>query len=151
MHPRTLARAKEWGLDAHLDRIRVTEPLGYAEMVALLDGAAAVVTDSGGLQEETTALGVPCVTVRAQTERPITVQQGTNRMVPWPPSITGIERAVADAIARGRVTVGAASPDGWDGAAAARIVDAICGVPGAGDVSAPSERVGGARSRAALG
>ena len=64
--------------------LRVTEPLGYIEMHSLVDSAAAVLTDSGGIQEVTTALGVPCVTLREQTERPITIEEGTNRLAAWP-------------------------------------------------------------------
>lgn len=125
MHPRTRARAEGAGLDALLARLVVTEPLGYAEMVGMLDGALAAVTDSGGLQEETTVLGVPCVTVRAQTERPITVSQGTNRMVAWPPTVDGIVSDLRAAIGTGRLPVGAKAPAGWDGKAAERIVSAL--------------------------
>lgn len=126
MHPRTMARTRKGAFGSLLEKLIVTEPLGYGEMVGLLDGAAAVVTDSGGLQEETTVLGVPCLTMRAQTERPITVTRGTNRMVAWPPSIEGIVAAVRAAIASGRLAVGAAAPLGWDGRTASRIVDALC-------------------------
>jgi len=126
MHPRTRACATEAGHQALLDRLVVTEPMGYAEMVGMLDGAMAVVTDSGGLQEETTVLGVPCITVRAQTERPITVVEGTNRMATWPPSVEGLVADVGKAIAMGRQPVGSRAPAGWDGAAAVRIVDALC-------------------------
>lgn len=125
MHPRTRQRAQSAGLDGLLDRLVVTEPLGYAEMVGMMDGALAAVTDSGGLQEETTVLGVPCVTVREQTERPITVVQGTNRMVAWPPTIDGIVSDLRASIATGRLAVGAKAPSGWDGHAAERIVSAL--------------------------
>ncbi|HEX8244858.1 MAG TPA: UDP-N-acetylglucosamine 2-epimerase (non-hydrolyzing), partial [Longimicrobium sp.] len=84
VHPRTRRNARAFGLSAQLGRLAVTEPLGYREMLGLVDGAAAVLTDSGGLQEETTALGVPCVTLREQTERPVTLSHGTNRLAPWP-------------------------------------------------------------------
>jgi len=127
MHPRTKARVRSGELGALLQQLVVVDPLTYAEMIGLLDGAAAVLTDSGGVQEETTVLGIPCVTVRAQTERPITVTRGTNRMVAWPPSVDGVVRDVRDAIGRGRLPIGAAAPPGWDGKAAIRIVDAICG------------------------
>lgn len=125
MHPRTRQRAEAAGLHSLLGRIVVTEPLGYAEMVGMMDGALAAVTDSGGLQEETTVLGVPCVTVREQTERPITVVQGTNRMVQWPPTIEGIVGDLRMAISVGRLAVGAKAPSGWDGHAAERIVSAL--------------------------
>jgi len=125
MHPRTRQRAEGAGLVGLLERLIVTEPLGYAEMVGIMDGALAAITDSGGLQEETTVLGVPCVTVREQTERPITVVQGTNRMVKWPPAIDGIVQDLRAAIESGRRTVGEMSPAGWDGHAANRIVSAL--------------------------
>jgi UDP-N-acetylglucosamine 2-epimerase (non-hydrolysing) len=125
MHPRTRARAEGGPLDGLLRKLIVTEPFGYAEMVGALDGAAAAVTDSGGVQQETTVLGVPCVTMRAQTEWSSTLTLGTNRLVAWPPSVAGVVRDVEDAIARGRVPLGAASPAGWDGRAAARIVTAL--------------------------
>lgn len=127
MHPRTRARVAEHDLGRLLEGMIVTPPLGYAEAVGLADGASAVVTDSGGLQEETTVLGVPCVTVRAQTERPITVEQGTNRMVSWPPTVEGVAATVRAAVAAGRRPVGACAPEGWDGRAAPRVVDALLG------------------------
>lgn len=127
MHPRTKQRAEAAGLQHLLDNLVVTEPLGYAEMVAMMDGAMAAITDSGGLQEETTVLGVPCVTVRAQTERPITVAEGTNRMCAWPPTVEGIVGDLREALTRGRLAVGAKSPKGWDGKAAERIVNALQG------------------------
>ncbi len=125
MHPRTQRQAEALGLAQQLGALTVTEPLGYAEMVGAVDGARAVVTDSGGLQEETTVLGVPCVTVREQTERPITVSDGTNRMIPWPPTREGVLSSVEDALSTTRLPVGARSPRGWDGAAAGRIVRAL--------------------------
>lgn len=128
MHPRTRERAQSTEFGPMLKNLIVTDPLSYAEMVGMLDGAAAVLTDSGGVQEETTVLGVPCVTVRAQTERPITVTSGTNRMVSWPPSVDGVVGDLRDAIERGRLPIGVAAPPGWDGNAASRIVDAICGL-----------------------
>lgn len=119
MHPRTRSNIERFGLAGLLAgaRIAVLPPQGYLEMLGLMAGAALVLTDSGGLQEETTALGVPCLTLRENTERPITVEQGTNTLV-------GVERAailqgVADILAgrgkRGRV------PEYWDGHAAERI------------------------------
>ncbi|MDB4871653.1 MAG: UDP-N-acetylglucosamine 2-epimerase [Gemmatimonadales bacterium] len=125
MHPRTKAKAESFALGSLLDRLIVTAPLGYTEMVALMDGAVAVVTDSGGVQEETTVLGVPCVTVREQTERPVTITHGTNRLVTWPPTVAGVLGDLQKAVVRGRIPTGASSPPGWDGYAAARIVDAL--------------------------
>ncbi len=125
VHPRTRARAEGFGLQERLDRLVLQEPLGYREMVSLTDGAAVVLTDSGGLQEETTALGVPCVTLREQTERPVTLTEGTNRMAPWPLTAHGVFAAARDAAAGGRSAPGAARPEGWDGHAAERIVAAL--------------------------
>ena len=94
-------------------------------MLSLTDGAAVVLTDSGGLQEETTVLGVPCVTLRAQTERPATLTHGTNRMAPWPLTVDGITNAAREAVAAGRCAVGERVPEGWDGDAATRVVAAL--------------------------
>lgn len=126
IHPRTRARIDEFGLGAAAARLRLLEPLGYREMLSLVDGAAVVLTDSGGLQEETTALGVPCVTLREQTERPVTVTQGTNRLAPWPLTAEGVHAAVGRALAEGRRPAGG-GPEGWDGRAAERIVEALAG------------------------
>lgn len=125
LHPRTRERVTSFGLDSLLEPLQVTEPLGYHEMLALMDGARGVFTDSGGIQEETTVLGVPCVTLRETTERPITVDEGTNRMVAWPPTPANIESAFVAMLARPRLALGAAAPNGWDGQAADRIVDAL--------------------------
>jgi UDP-N-acetylglucosamine 2-epimerase (non-hydrolysing) len=103
----------------------VVEPLGYCGMLSLCHGAGAVLTDSGGLQEETTVLGVPCVTLREQTERPATITHGTNRLAPWPLSVDGIVDAWRAAKANGRRAVGERVPEGWDGEAATRIVAAL--------------------------
>ncbi len=83
LHPRTRNRAAELGLQALLesDRIACLQPLGYLEMLGLVSAARLVMTDSGGLQEETTVVGVPCITLRNNTERPVTVEQGTNTIV----------------------------------------------------------------------
>jgi UDP-N-acetylglucosamine 2-epimerase (non-hydrolysing) len=125
VHPRTKRNAETFGLTGMLDKLMSIEPLAYLDMLALNDGAAVVLTDSGGIQEETTALGVPCVTLREQTERPITVTEGTNRMAPWPLTKGGIMDSFQKAIAQGRLAPGAKCPEGWDGKAAVRIVDAL--------------------------
>lgn len=125
LHPRTRRSLDADGLGARLAALRLEEPVGYLEMLSLTDGAAAVVTDSGGLQEETTVLGVPCLTLREQTERPVTVTEGTNRMAAWPLTEPGIVSGCEDALARGRVPVGSRSPAGWDGKASERIVAAL--------------------------
>jgi UDP-N-acetylglucosamine 2-epimerase (non-hydrolysing) len=116
---------REFGLADRAARLKTVEPIGYVDMLALVDGAAAVLTDSGGLQEETTALGVPCLTLREQTERPVTITHGTNRLAPWPLEVEGILSAFADTIGQGRVGVGERCPPGWDGHAARRIVEAL--------------------------
>jgi UDP-N-acetylglucosamine 2-epimerase (non-hydrolysing) len=121
LHPRTAKSAAEHGLTEHLERLRTLDPLGYLEMLALTDGAAVVLTDSGGLQEETTVLGVPCVTLREQTERPITIHVGTNRLAPWPLSADGVFASFREALAEGRSGLGERAPEGWDGRAAERI------------------------------
>ena len=125
IHPRTLKNAVAFGLGADLAPLRVVEPVGYREMLSLTDGAAAVLTDSGGLQEESTVLGVPCVTLRAQTERPATVSEGTNRLAPWPLAVRGILEAARGALSRPRAALGERAPEGWDGSAATRIVAAL--------------------------
>ena len=103
--------------------IRAVEPLGYLDFLALLASARLVLTDSGGLQEESTVLGVPCLTLRENTERPVTVTHGTNVLVGTSP-----ERIVAAADhALVSPKTPAAAPDLWDGHAARRIVDILLG------------------------
>jgi UDP-N-acetylglucosamine 2-epimerase (non-hydrolysing) len=125
VHPRTRQNLERFGLGSAAGSIRALDPVGYTEMISLTDGAAAVLTDSGGLQEETTALGVPCVTLREQTERPITISEGTNRLAPWPLTVDGVIASYRSALALGRAEAGARRPDGWDGRAAPRIVAAL--------------------------
>lgn len=128
MHPRTRRHAEAFELSGLLDRIRVLDPLGYTELLSLTDGAAAVLTDSGGLQEETTALGVPCVTLREQTERPITIEKGTNRLAPWPLTVGGITdsfQVACDAYPFRNRGVSSCPLEGWDGYAAGRVVAAL--------------------------
>ncbi len=125
IHPRTRQKAEEFALLGKLERLTVVEPLGYLDMLSLLDRAAVVMTDSGGVQEETTALGVPCLTLREQTERPVTVSEGTNRLVPWPLTKEGVLNAFREARADGRALPCSKCPAGWDGHAAERIVVAL--------------------------
>jgi UDP-N-acetylglucosamine 2-epimerase (non-hydrolysing) len=119
MHPRTRSNVERFGLTELLDPCRVVTlpPQGYLEMVGLMKSATLVLTDSGGLQEETTALGVPCLTLRENTERPITVEQGTNTMVGS--DVQAIRHGVAEILA-GRGKRGLV-PEYWDGHAAERI------------------------------
>ncbi len=124
-HPRTRKRIAEFGLERFFQSgtetgIRLLDPLGYLDFLCLTKHAALVVTDSGGIQEETTCLRVPCVTVRENTERPITVTAGTNVIAGT--RSENIRRAVKDQLSgkkRGRV------PEKWDGRAAGRIVEVI--------------------------
>lgn len=119
VHPRTRARIAEQGLDALLDsgNILLLPPQGYLEMLGLMRDARVVFTDSGGIQEETTALGVPCITLRESTERPITVSQGTNTVVGTDPA--AMQRAWREILA-GRGKAGR-QPELWDGQSAPRI------------------------------
>lgn len=119
LHPRTRANLERFGLMSRMDPARMLclPPQGYLEMLGLMAGATLVLTDSGGLQEETTALGVPCLTLRENTERPITIEQGTNILVGRNRGI--ILQSVTDILAgrgkQGRI------PEYWEGRAAERI------------------------------
>lgn len=119
MHPRTRANIERAGLTGFFSNPRLIclAPQGYLEMVGLLSRATLALTDSGGVQEETTALGVPCLTMRANTERPITVEQGTNTLVGRDRELilAGVNEVLAGGGKRGRV------PELWDGNAAGRI------------------------------
>jgi len=128
LHPRTRARLEHFGL---LERVRsnssilLQEPLGYLDFLALMAQAALVLTDSGGIQEETTVLGVPCLTFRENTERPVTITEGTNQLVGLDPA------RIADAtdeILAGRCLTGRV-PELWDGLASERIVAVLAGRP----------------------
>jgi len=119
LHPRTMANVASFGLGGKLlsDRLLVLPPQGYLEMLGLMSAATVVLTDSGGMQEETTALGVPCLTMRENTERPITVEQGTNTLVGRDRGriLDLIDDILATGGKRGR------TPELWDGRAAERI------------------------------
>lgn len=121
VHPRTMKGIEAWGLASRVPpNVELMEPMGYLEFISLEKSASVVITDSGGIQEETTVLGVPCVTVRGNTERPITVTAGTNVLCPDP---SGLARAVAE-----RIAAKPASPPSipfWDGSAGPRIASAI--------------------------
>jgi UDP-N-acetylglucosamine 2-epimerase (non-hydrolysing) len=138
-HPRTQKRIGEFGLNQFFSAkdgiqgkeqsssggtngsIRMIDPLGYLDFLCLMANATIVVTDSGGIQEETTCLGVPCVTVRENTERPITVKVGTNVLAGT--SQEGIRQATRQQL-ESKVT--GAVPEGWDGKSAQRILEVIC-------------------------
>ena len=124
VHPRTRAAAESAGLGRLLGttgRFLTTPPLSYKENLGLLAGARMVLTDSGGVQEESSVLGIPCLTMRANTERPVTVERGTSRLVGNDPA--GITRAFDDALC-GRWPAGGEIPL-WDGRAGERVATAI--------------------------
>lgn len=124
VHPRTRARMAESGLGSQLSagRIIATPPLSYLRALGLMRGARFAITDSGGVQEETTALGVPCLTLRDSTERPITIVEGTNVLVGTSEArlISAVDEVLAQGGKTGRV------PSLWDGRAALRIAADIC-------------------------
>jgi len=125
MHPRTRGRIDEFALGERIagSGLELTEPLGYIDFLRLYSGAKFVITDSGGLQEETTALGIPCMTIRETTERPITVELGTNRVVG-----TNSEKLKQHAFAliqNASQTADARIPPLWDGKTAERICNAL--------------------------
>ena len=119
VHPRGRERLVQAGLTDH-PRVIATDPLGYLDFMSLVSGADAVVTDSGGVQEETTVLGVPCFTMRPNTERPVTITHGTNRLV----TRDSVVREVAGALAAGRPTEWPIPPL-WDGHAGERIAAVV--------------------------
>ena len=120
VHPRTRQRLKEFGLDVS-PGLLLTDPLGYIDFLSLTSHARIILTDSGGLQEESTALGIQCLTLRENTERPITVTEGTNQVVGTDTAVilAGFRRALA---AEGTPR----KPDLWDGATAGRITRILC-------------------------
>ena len=121
VHPRTARRLAENGLEKQASLLKLVEPLGYLDFLALLDHAALVLTDSGGIQEDTTVLGVPCITIRDNTERPLTIEQGTNTLV-------GADaRELPAAFAEFRKTGGKRGriPEKWDGAAGERVAQVL--------------------------
>jgi UDP-N-acetylglucosamine 2-epimerase (non-hydrolysing) len=128
VHPRTHKRIEQFGLDRYFggerqgsSGIHTIEPLGYIDFLCVMKNARLVLTDSGGIQEETTCLGVPCVTIRENTERPVTVKSGTNVVAGT--SSAGIRQAIAERLSR-KVSrnTGPCVPEKWDGKAAQRIV-----------------------------
>ena len=120
VHPRTQQRLTQGGIQHH-PQLRLVSPVGYLDFLCLLSKAALVLTDSGGIQEETTALGVPCLTLRENTERPVTISEGTNLLVGTDPA--KIVAAARDTLA-GKSKAGRVPPM-WDGHAAKRIVEIL--------------------------
>lgn len=123
IHPRTHSRIEQEGLSGLINNSNIIclPPVGYLQMLGLMKSAKLVLTDSGGLQEETTSLGIPCVTLRENTERPITVEQGTNTIVGT--DLEKIMACVDDILVTGGKS--GRIPEYWDGLAASRIVAAI--------------------------
>jgi UDP-N-acetylglucosamine 2-epimerase (non-hydrolysing) len=124
LHPRTRGKLEEFGYLAQLQalpQVTLAEPQGYLDFLALMDNARLVVTDSGGVQEETTALGVPCLTFRENTERPITVTHGSNELVGTDPRrlAAALDRALSGPERSPRI------PELWDGRASERILDVL--------------------------
>jgi len=125
MHPRTRPVVARSAIAQDMvagGRLRLIDPLGYLDFIGLMERARVVLTDSGGVQEETTILGVPCLTLRENTERPVTITHGTNQLV-------GTD-ATAISAAWARVkqpSAPAAGPPLWDGQAAERITDVLAG------------------------
>jgi UDP-N-acetylglucosamine 2-epimerase (non-hydrolysing) len=125
VHPRTRKTIGELGLSDRVESIkdlRIIEPLGYLDFLNLSSGARLVLTDSGGIQEETTALGIPCLTLRENTERPITVEMGTNVVVG---TDTTKIIAAANATLNGSAKKALTQPPLWDGHTSERILDAL--------------------------
>jgi UDP-N-acetylglucosamine 2-epimerase (non-hydrolysing) len=120
VHPRTQQRLAQAGIKTH-PQLRMIPPIGYLDFLCLLSKATLVLTDSGGIQEETTALGVPCLTLRENTERPITISEGTNQLIGTDPAkiIAAAQSILAGNGKPGRI------PPFWDGHAAERIVDVL--------------------------
>jgi UDP-N-acetylglucosamine 2-epimerase (non-hydrolysing) len=119
-HPRTQARMRASGIRIDESQMHVIDPLGYLEFMGLVAGAAGVLTDSGGVQEETTVLKVPCFTLRDNTERPVTVEQGTNTLLGLDPArIADVPRLLSQPQRPATI------PSGWDGHAAERLVDVL--------------------------
>ncbi len=122
IHPRTRKNIENYNLESKLRGMKnviVTEPLGYLDFLWLMSNSKLVLTDSGGIQEETTVLGVPCITLRENTERPVTVEQGTNLLVS-----TNRDKVIKKAIGviENKIKINAKIPELWDGKAAERIV-----------------------------
>ena len=139
MHPRTRAVAETAGMSHLLDRMHIIPPAGYLAFLRLQTHARLVLTDSGGVQEETTVLGVPCLTFRNNTERPITITQGTNRLIGTDPERIGeeVRQALERPAQPHRI------PPLWDGHAAGRIVAVLARMGGSAPAGAEPEYLPG--------
>jgi len=127
IHPRAKKNIELFGLNERVKGMKnliLTEPLGYLDFLCLMANSRFVLTDSGGIQEETTVLGVPCITLRKNTERPVTVEQGTNLIFSINKNKV-IEKSLE--VINNKVTVEGKIPELWDGKAAERIVDVLLG------------------------
>jgi len=125
MHPRTKKNLELFGISSNIKNMEgliITEPLGYLDFVCLMSNSKFVMTDSGGIQEETTVLGIPCITLRENTERPVTVKQGTNLLVSTNKS-KAVEKAFE--IINNKIKISNKIPELWDGKAAERIADIL--------------------------
>jgi UDP-N-acetylglucosamine 2-epimerase (non-hydrolysing) len=131
MHPRTHARLAEFGIETRDSNITILEPVGYHDSLALTQAARCVVTDSGGLQEESTFFKTPCLTLRANTERPVTVTIGSNRLIKADELFKRL-----DFVLKGEETLGQVPPL-WDGATSERVIEALMNYQPAADVKAP--------------
>src|SRR5215475_4157116 len=122
VHPRTRKRLEEFGLLRAITgnrRIRATEPLSYIEFMNVVARCRIAITDSGGVQEETTYLGIPCATLRENTERPITITEGTNRLLKPADLVAAAREALEGRWPKGR------RPEKWDGHAAQRATTSL--------------------------
>ncbi|MGI8669522.1 MAG: UDP-N-acetyl glucosamine 2-epimerase, partial [Aridibacter sp.] len=124
-HPRTASRIEEFGFTDKIknSNIKIIEPLGYLDFLNLMSNSKLVLTDSGGLQEETTALKIPCLTLRENTERPITIEMGTNILVGTNPE--KIKQEAFEILKKEDCTKYAKVPPLWDGKTAKRICDSL--------------------------
>ena len=124
MHPRTRKNLIEFGLHDRIAKAKsmiICDPIGYHETISLVDQCAFVLTDSGGLQEETTVLGIRCLTLRPNTERPVTITQGTNQLTSLDKLESDLARLISGKYKKGRI------PELWDGHTAERIVEILVG------------------------